>query len=144
MVELEWVPGYPKITHGMSSVKDQENRTYTSASIPFVYANQGKTIGWIDEKLACFEIIANLPDFPDYLTLGALDSAPEWIGVKAHGHLDKTLDADGQEGHGHMSLIWGLIKYRDAFDERQETVFGFRIAPDRRFERLTRLSGYNT
>lgn len=144
MVQLEWVPGYPKITHGTSSVRDGPAKFYTSASIRFVYTNEGKTIGWIDEKLASFQIVSELPDFPDYHGLEMLDPTPEWMGVKARGHLDKTLQADGQEGHGQMSVVWGLIRYRDAFDERHEAVFGFRITPDYRFERLTGLFGYNT
>lgn len=57
MVELDWVPGYPKVVLGGSS----DIGAHTSAAIRFLYTNEGKTIAWIDEKLACFQIIKELP-----------------------------------------------------------------------------------
>jgi hypothetical protein len=72
-----------------------------------------------------------------------LDPEPEWVGVKDGGRLDETLEAAGREGVGDISIIWGVIRYRDAFNTNHETVFGFRIGPDYSFERITGLTEYN-
>ena len=72
-----------------------------------------------------------------------LDNEPEWVGVKRGGLIDQTLEADGQEGLGDYSYVWGVIRYRDAFNNKHETVFGFRIRPDNRFDRIVRLTEYN-
>lgn len=139
MVELDWVPGYPKVILGDST----DIGPHTSAAIRFMYTNEGKTIAWIDEKLACFQIAKELPERPDFGVLEMLDCEPEWVGVNDGGRLDKTLEAAGREGMGDISVIRGVIRYRDAFNARHETVFGFRIRPDNRFERLAGLSEYN-
>lgn len=138
MVELDWVPANPKRALGSSTNREP----YTSAAIRFIYTNEGKTIAWIDEKLACFQIVKELPKQPNLSALQMLDAEPQWVGSKGGGHLDETLEAEGQEGMVDISVIWGVIRYRDAFG-KHETVFGFRIRPDDRFERLTGLTEYN-
>jgi hypothetical protein len=139
--ERAWImfPGYPKVVLGDST----DSGPSTSAAIRFIYTNQGKTIAWIDERLACFQIVNELPKQPDFNALKMLDSEPEWVGVKDGGRLDETLEAAGQEGVGDISIIWGVIRYRDAFNMNHETVFGFRIRPDYSFERITGLTEYN-
>jgi hypothetical protein len=139
MVELDWVPGYNNIVFLDSS----ETGSQTSAAIRFLYTNEGKTIAWIDEKLACFQIVTELPKQPDFSALKMLDCEPEWVGVKDGGQLDETLEAEGREGVGDISVIWGVVRYRDAFNTKHETVFGFRIRPDYRFERISGLPEYN-
>jgi hypothetical protein len=144
MVELEWVPGYLGRELGSRRIEGGEQTFNTSAPIRFKYTNEGKTIAWIDEKLACFQIVKELPKQPDLSVLEMLDPVPEWVGVKGGGKLDKGLEADGQEkSEGVMSVVWGVIKYRDAFNARHETVFGFRIRPDETFVRLIGLTEYN-
>jgi hypothetical protein len=144
MVELEWVPGYLGRELGSRKIEGGEQTFNTTAPIRFKYTNEGKTIAWIDEKLACFQIVKELPKQPDLSVLEMLDPVPEWIGVKGGGKLDRGLEADGQENiEGAMSVVWGVIKYRDAFNARHETVFGFRIRPDETFVRLIGLTEYN-
>jgi hypothetical protein len=142
MVELEWVPACPRITHGASAQVGVGIRAYTSAGIRFKYTNEGKTIAWIEEKLACFQILKELPKKPNLSVLEIIEAEPEWVGSKREGHLDRTLEAEGQEGMEDISVVWGVIRYRDAFGNH-ETTFGFHVLPDCRFERLTGLPEYN-
>ena len=37
----------------------------------------------------------------------------------------------------------GVVKYRDAFNAKHETVFGFRVTLDDKFERIMGLTEYN-
>jgi hypothetical protein len=142
MIELEWIPGYSGRVVG-SQIEGGEQTFNTSAPIRFVYTNEGKTIAWIDEKLACFQIVRELPKQPDCSALELLDPVPEWIPVKGRRILDETLSTQGQDDMGYMSVIWGVIRYRDAFNAKHETVFGFRITQDNSFERLAGLTEYN-
>jgi hypothetical protein len=142
MVDLDWVPACPKITLGSGSERGSAIRHYTSAGVRFKYTNEGKTIAWIDEKLARFQIVKNLPAHPNPSDLELLDAEPEWLASKASGHLDETLQAEGQEGTGDISVIWGVIRYRDAFG-KHETTFGFSVLPDYRIERIAGLPEYN-
>jgi|SRR5215831_8860170 len=98
MVELEWIPGYPKVVLGDSSMSGPS----TSAAMRFLYSNEGKTIAWIDEKLACFQIVKDLPKEPDFSALQNLDLEPEWVEVKGGGHIDETLHTAGREGMGDL------------------------------------------
>jgi len=107
MVELEWAPG---------NARRMVSSSTTGVPIRLIYTNEGKTVAWIDEKLACFQIVKELPKQPDFGALRMLDNEPEWVGVKGGGKLDETLLASGQEGIVDISVIWGVIRYRDAFD----------------------------
>jgi hypothetical protein len=139
MVEIEPVPGISRRMVSQSS----DGRSCTSVRIRFNYTNEGKTIAWIDEKLACFQILKELPKQPDFSALTMLDCVPEWVGIKGGGQLDHALQVEGQEDMEDISVIWGVIRYRDAFNSKHETIFGFRICPDDRFERIAGLLDYN-
>jgi hypothetical protein len=138
MVDLHWSPG--NAMRMLSSSTDSEPST--AVPIRLKYTNEGRTIAWIDQKLACFQIVKDLPEQPNFDVLQLLDAEPEWIGSKGAGHLDETLVAEKQEGVGEISVIWGVIKYRDAFGTHV-TTFGFSIRPDDRFERITGFTAYN-
>jgi YD repeat-containing protein len=115
----------------------------TSMKIRFTYTNEGKTIAWIDEKLACLQIVHELPKKPDIRCLEMIDPEPEWASTTGGGQLSHFFTVPTIEGPGDISVIWGVIKYRDAFRGKHKTVFGFRITPDNRFERLAGLTEYN-
>jgi hypothetical protein len=138
MMELDWVPGNPGKVLGSSTTRE----SYTSVAIRFKYTNEGKSIAWIEEKLACFQIVDKLPLQPDLTALEILDLEPEWVGSKGKGHLDYTLEAEGQEQRVSLSFVWGIIRYEDAFG-KHETIFCYRILPDDRFERMAGYAEYN-
>ena len=138
MVELDWVPGYPRVL-----LADGSHGPYTSAAIRFTYTNEGKTIAWIDEKRACFQIVTELPKEPDLSALKILELEPEWLGVQGKGQLDETLETPRHATRDEILVIWGVIKYRDAFNNEHESVFGFRIRLDNQFERIAGLIEYN-
>jgi hypothetical protein len=84
-----------------------------------------------------------VPAQPNFIDLKLLDAEPEWLGSKGNGHLDETLTAAGQEEtEDDISIVWGVIRYHDAFG-KHETTFGFRVFPEYRFERMVGLIEYN-
>jgi len=137
LVELEPVPGFSVMKLGEGA----EGNPYNTASFRLKYVNEGKTIAWINEILACFQVVKELPEKPDFAALEILNREPKWVKSKGSRYLDETLETKGQVAVGDMSIIWGVIRYRDAFGEH-ETIFGFRIPLDGQFKRL-RNPAYN-
>jgi hypothetical protein len=141
MVQIEWLAGSGSMLN--TTLQPDEARHYeTHASIRLKCTNEGKTIAWIDQKLACFQILKELPKQPDFSALEMLDCVPEWVRAQGRSELDVTLTAHG-EGDFAIPLVWGVVKYRDAFDGKHETTFGFRIRLDRKFERIAGIPEYN-
>jgi hypothetical protein len=126
MVDLEEVPGFPIV----ETWQDGET-VHRDARFRLRYVNEGKTIAWIDEIWACFRIREHLHPNPDFNELEMLTLDREWLGRKGNGYRDSTLLTESME----PSVIWGFVKYRDAFGEHK-TVFGFHIQPDGKFQRL--------
>jgi hypothetical protein len=57
---------------------------------------------------------------------------------------DWALSGPGSEGIGSMVIIYGVVRYRHMFSEREaQTTFGYRITVDYRLERLTGNPEYN-
>jgi len=44
----------------------------------------------------------------------------------------------GRQEHGKLTVVYGVVKYRDIFDKRRETTFAYRILNGE----LRRLEGY--
>lgn len=139
MVELERVPGIGGIATRGNGL---ERPSYTTARFRLKCINVGKTIAWIDEKSACLQICEKPSQKPNFNTLETLSVTPQWIESNGTRYSDERIDGDGQEGIGLISVIWGIVKYRDAFGEHR-TTFGFRILPDDRLERLSGFPEYN-
>ena len=106
--------------------------------------NAGKTVAWIDEKLGCFQIVKELPKRPDSSLLEMLDAEPEWVASMSESKrpIDKRLEAKGREGLGDISVVWGVIKYRDVFGPHT-TTFGFLLNQNNVFECLPGYPKYN-
>jgi hypothetical protein len=112
-----------------------------SGSFRLSHQNVGKTPAWVTNIRACLQVVTVLPEPPQ---LSALEMVE---------HLDETL-ATGQggtasdfglrteinlppTGHHRMTIVWGVIEYRDIFEKTRRTYFGYAVNPDRTsFRRL--------
>lgn len=151
MVQIEWqVPSLKGPMTTTTGFRNGEQVFEAHALIQVRCTNEGKSIAWIDEKRICFQVVEELPKQPNFDLLEILDVEPEWLAPKGDGRwLSCTLAAaskDDVQNPVNLSLpiIWGVVKYRDVFGQGQHhAVFGYRITPDRRFERIAGLPDYN-
>ena len=95
----------------------------------------------ITEKRVCVRIVnAAPPDIPDLENIETVDHKPEPVpSGKQASPWDATPVCEGTEGMGQVTIIYGVVKYRDAFAEGHATTFGYRLTPD---NQLTRLEGW--
>ncbi len=143
MVYVEWTPGYKGRFLGSSSTRQQGVKEQTTVTLRFVCRNEGKTPGWIREKRATVRIMSSLPEEPDLASTEILQAEPEPIGVGIQTHLDYSFTCDGQQAEGQLMVVYGIVRYRDAFGGDRHTTFGYRINLGNNLERLTGHSEYN-
>lgn len=112
-----------------------------------VCRNEGKSPAWVDEKRAKFEIVDSLPDTPRLESTEIIQVGPEPIGIGEA--LPREVrspwipEAIGHQELGKISVVYGVVRYRDIFDRRHETVFGYRITPSGEFVRIENRPEYN-
>ena len=142
MVDVEhdatkWADGKVHILEGGGTGGDT-----TSFHAVLVCRNEGSSPGWIDEKRVKFEIVSSLPHRPNLESAQSIQAGPRPIGPgQGPSHMDSwhfVAEAMGHQKQGEMTVIYGLVKYRDIFSRRRETTFGYRVLNGE----LTRLEGY--
>jgi hypothetical protein len=144
MVDIEWTPGYPT---RMRAVTERDVRT--ALSVRLTCRNEGKTPAWITQKKACIQVVKELPAIPDFSSMDVIQTEPEPLGVvRSLGKArDFALTGDGwqsgTEDDGTMTVIYGIITYRDAFSDSRTTTFGWRITLGNEFETLGFYPEYN-
>jgi hypothetical protein len=143
MVDIDPVPGLG----GGRMLGGMENETHTqvtSAQFRITCRNEGKTPAWITEKRACLKIMNGSPPVnPDLNSTKVIQYEPEPLAVGKETRRDGSLTYEGWENLGQITIIYGVIKYRDVFADSRSTVFGYVLTVDNRFERLTGLPEYN-
>jgi hypothetical protein len=125
MVDLEW-PNSSKPTQTFS------NSGEPITSVPFLLRcfNEGKTPCWITGKRVCAQIVDTIPGKPEMEKLPAM-----WTGldpVKVGKEASLLQGATGLSGHlrdDQTLIIWGVVTYRDAFNENLETLWGYYCQP---------------
>jgi hypothetical protein len=132
MVDLEWTPGY-----GQTGTGSQQSILHISACVRIVCQNDGRTPAWITEKRAVLQIFDSVPSEPDLKSAAVVQTGPEPIRIGGETKHDEALQCDGQETLDTTNVIFGVVKYRDAFGEH-ETRFGYRVSGTV----LQRLEGY--
>lgn len=121
----------------------------TSGDSTAVYAvlvctNTGKSPAWLDEMRAKFEIVNSLPLVPNFESAEHIETGIVPLGMMEGGavpyvqRLSWTAIAKGHEQLGKIAVIYGFAKYRDIFQKRRVTTFGYRIVNNQ----LRRLEGY--
>lgn len=107
--------------------------------------NDGKTPAWITEVRVRVEIVDLVPPEPifdpvrdeDFLELRLVPMA-----VKGKEVFKVDCRCDAGWNFGKTKMIYGFVRYRDAFSSNRETRFGYTFAPSDDLERITN-SKYN-
>jgi hypothetical protein len=136
MVDVEWSPGYPGKMH------ETNGGEHTNITIRLTCRNEGRTPAWITEKRACVQVVRDLIANPDSSLVGVVQTDVEALGVRCSKgkERDFALRGDGweygTESDGTMTVVFGIIKYRDPFSNDRSTTFAWRITPSNEFQRL--------
>jgi hypothetical protein len=141
MADLDW-PNSSKPTQTVSDSGEP------ITSVPFLLRcfNEGKTPCWITEKRVCAQIVDTIPEKPEMEKL-----RPMWVGVdpvKVSKEASLLQGGIGLLGHRRIDqtlIIWGVVTYRDAFNENLETFWGYYYRPETSGPYLHRIpiSAYN-
>jgi hypothetical protein len=120
--------------------------TTTIVNLTLKYENAGRTMCWITEKKVHFAMIERLPKEPmfDENTLAFSGPEPEPLVVGQHSSLEipslackgiHVLTLSGEPG-GNVPVLYGMIRYRDAFGSDRKTLFGYQIGASGRLKRI--------
>jgi hypothetical protein len=136
MVELEW-PDSSGPTQTVS------NSGEAITSVPFLLRcfNEGKTPCWVTRKRVCAQIVDSIPEKPEIEKLPPMWTGFDPVRVGKEGAV--LQGATGLSGHfreDQTLVIWGVVTYRDAFNEGLETLWGYYCQPKTGGPHLRRIS----
>jgi hypothetical protein len=143
MPELKW-----GIKSGLLRFVDKSGSIHTNASIDLFWQNDGKTPAWISEVVIKLEVTSAGPAAQPDMTGGEVLYGPFPVvpGPRPFSAGKRfVLSGEGWAGTGKMTLIYGLVKYRDIFtpkDKIWESWFGYRVVGISGLERIAH-SEYN-
>jgi hypothetical protein len=141
-VDVERVPGMGGIvdSHGFEMGAKTEGTAFRAR---IICRNDGRTPAWITKKQAGFDIVDIVPETPDWARTTTIQEAPEQLLVGQVGKpTDETLYSKRGRALGKMTILYGLVTYRDPFGENKTTSFGYHVRDDGSLERLSNLK-YN-
>ena len=140
MVDVDRVPGMGGLMdgHGSEMGVGPVRTESTGFRARITYRNDGKTPAWITEKRAGLDILDSIPENPDWTRTAVIQVAPEPISVGQAGKpTDETLTCKRGRALGKMTILYGLVKYRDPFGANRTTTFGYQVRDDGSLERLS-------
>lgn len=140
MVDVDSVPSFAGIVDGQSSEMGVgpvvAESTMFRARI--ICRNDGKTPAWITEKQAGLDIVDSVPVNPDWNRTIIIQAAPEPISVgQVSKPQDETVTCKRGRALGKLTILYGIVKYRDPFGDNRTTTFGYRVRDDGTLERLS-------
>jgi hypothetical protein len=118
-------------------------KTTTGVYVELTCGNQGKSPAWITEKRAAFQIVKELPREPDMSSTEIIQHEPEPMGTGAASTYKWSTECEGRHGPHSLTVLYGVVKYRDIFAKERETRFGYFLTVDRVWERLAKYPRYN-
>jgi len=145
MVDVDRVPGMGGVMdgHGSEMGVGPVMTESTGFRARITCRNDGKTPAWITEKRAGLDILDSIPESPDWSRTTQIQVAPEPISVgQASEPHDETLFSKRGRALGKITILYGIVKYRDPFGANRSTSFGYRVQDDGSLERLPN-SKYN-
>jgi hypothetical protein len=127
MVDLEWSPGLS----GPQQTTNDSFEPFTSVPFRLRCCNDGKTPGWILEKRACAQIVDRIPTEPDLSRLHTIRFGAEPVRVgKEAVPLEVAIGCSGHIKDGQTLIIYGVVTYRDTFNEKRDTFWGYYWSPN--------------
>jgi hypothetical protein len=136
MVEVEPVPGAGPICDGEVEVRDIRagNTTYNAR---ITCKNDGKSPAWITEKFARLDIVADIPEIPDWQRIEPIKGELEPLSAKEVGKpRDESLTCKRPREDGKTVILYGVVNYRDIFGCKRTTSFGYKVRDDGVLKRL--------
>jgi hypothetical protein len=133
------------IAHGQSWSAESGLVETTSIRFRMTCKNEGHTPAWITERRYCLKILSGTPPTkPNFNDSDEIQNDPEPLASGQATDRDLTVTVTGQEQPGQITILYGVLKYRDIFADNRETTFGYAITSDNnRLERLIGLADYN-
>jgi hypothetical protein len=143
MVELEPAPGYSGPFEGEDVMLDIVTQT-TSMAVRIVCKNDGRTPAWITEKRAYLDVVDALPLVPNFEFAQVIQTEPEPLAVGEKGRPKEAglIRKKGRDA-GKLTVIYGIVKYRDVFSDNRTTTFAYKVRVDGALERLGGYPKYN-
>ncbi len=138
-VDVEKIPGIGGIMDGSGhEMGVGPLRTESTAfRARIICRNDGKTPAWITKKQAGLDIVDTVPEAPDWSRTVITHVTPEQLLVGQVGKpTDETLYSKRGRALGKMTILYGLVTYRDPFGENKTTSFGYYVRDDGSLERL--------
>lgn len=142
LVDVERVPGMGGVFLGTTIERGIETE-HTMLNVRVMCRNEGKTPAWITEKRAGLRIVKSIPLEPDLEGLEIIQPEPEALAAGRDTTKDVSLTFNQQRADDEVSLVYGMVKYRDIFQVERQTVFAYRLNLSDRLERLAGYSEYN-
>ena len=139
MVDVDHVPGMGGIMdgHGTEMGVGPVATESTGFRARITCRNDGKTPAWITKKRAGLDIVESIPESPDWTRANIIQVAPEPLSVGQIGKpTDETLICKRGRALGKMTILYGIVEYRDPFAGNRRTSFGYQVRDDGSLERL--------
>jgi hypothetical protein len=123
----------------------------TSVPLTCISLNGGKSPAWVIEKRIRFEIFENpeaIPKTPPLERTTVFDDVPHTVYTREHSVKADMPVAQGRLNERNVGVLYGVVSYRDIFNNIRRTTFGYKVLPvaDRlslRLERLKNRPKYN-
>lgn len=142
MVDVGHVPAMGGVVDGQSSEWGVRAES-TGFRARIFCRNDGKAPAWITEKRAGLDIVESIPESPDWTRTNLIQVAPEPLSVgQVSAPTDETLICKRARALGKLTILYGIVKYKDPFGENRSTSFGYQVRDDGSLERLPNLQ-YN-
>lgn len=144
-VEVEKVPGVGGLMDGsgMQMGVGPLRTESTGFRARIICRNDGKAPAWITKKQAGLDIVDTVPENPDWTRTNIIQETPEQLLVGQVGKpMDETLISKRGRAAGKITILYGLITYRDPFGDGKTASFGYCVRDDGSLQRLPN-SKYN-
>lgn len=138
-VDVDKVPGLGGLMdgHGTEIGVGRLETESTGFRARIICRNDGTTPAWITQKQAALDIVETVPETPDWSRTAIIQVAPEQLLVgQVSKPTDETLYSKRGRALGKMTILYGLVTYRDSFGENKTTRFGYYVRDDGSLERL--------
>jgi len=142
MVDVDWIPGMGRgfVGRTVAGRSTTENMTVI---VRLTYKNEGRSPAWIAEKRANVKALHSLPAKPDLDSAEVIQREPEPLAIGRELKKDITLTCNERDADD-TAVVYGVVRYRDAFGENRETTFGYVVRLGQgTFERLAGYPEYN-
>jgi hypothetical protein len=143
MVDLQWEGGGRSKLVNTSSLIQGTLVEKTAACVDSIILNNGRSPAWIIEKRINMAISENIPPEPELQLVPVSDPILEPIATSGKSTWHAEPGCKGKPDVGKITIIFGMIKYRDIFNKTRETRFGYMVSPGRDLERIPSYPEYN-